>query len=122
MSEVWVLSDECPFDDPDGAGGCVRGVFATAAAALFELGTWEIGPEGLAEITWTQWREGAYEGHGHEDAIYILRRHVVQEEAALRAGYAAYGEAHGLRPHPYLALSTQDLLAMLNDVEQECEP
>ena len=117
MPEVWVLSDEAPFADPEGSGGCVCGVFATLAAALFELGTWEIGLEGMAEITWTPFGEDAYEGHGHDGAVYILRRHTVQDEATLRASYAAYGARHDLRPHPYLALRTEDLLALVRDVE-----
>ena len=33
MPDVWVLSNEAPFDDPEGAGGCVCGVFTSAAAS-----------------------------------------------------------------------------------------
>ena len=90
--------------------------------ALFELGTWEIGLEGMAEITWYQFGPEAYEGHGHDDAIYILQRHTVQDETTLRADYAAYGDKHGLPPHPYLALRTEDLLAMFTNAVQEKEP
>ena len=122
VTEVWVLSDEAPFDDPEGSGGCVCGVFATLAAALFELGTWEIGLEGMADITWRPFGEGAYEGHGHAGAIYILRRHTVQAEATVRAAYAAYEDRHALRPHPYLALSSAELVALLTAGLEKPDP
>ena len=119
MREVWVLSEESPFDDPEGSGGCVCGVFATLAAAMFALGTEELGPERLAALTWTPFQVDAYEGHGAGEAIYILRRHVVQTEATLRGELAAWHYTHALPLHPYLALSTADLEALVKDAEGE---
>jgi hypothetical protein len=116
-AQVWVLSEESPFDDPEGSGGCVCGVFASAAAALFELGTWQIDAEELAQIRWTSFGPLAFEGHGCGNAIYILRQHRIQEEETLRETLRVYDQSHGLRPHPFLALSTADLLAMLEPKE-----
>jgi hypothetical protein len=110
---VWVLSEESPFDDPEASGGCVCGVFASAAAALFELGTWEIGPEALGQITWGAFAEDGYEGVGFGDSVYVLRAHVVQEDGDLRADLVSYGASHRLRPHPLLAWSSAELLALL---------
>jgi hypothetical protein len=110
---VWVLSEESPFDDPQESGGCVCGVFATAAAALFDLGTWDIGPEALGQITWTAQGNNIYEGVGYGKSIYILRAHLVQEERDLRAEVAIYDERYRLRSHPLSAWSTAELLALL---------
>jgi hypothetical protein len=110
---VWVLSEESPFDDPEESGAAVYGVFATAAAALFALGTWEIGPEALGQITWTAQGNHVYEGAGYGKSLYILRAYWVQEEEALRADVITYGAQHRLRPHPVLAWSTAELLALL---------
>lgn len=110
---VWVLSEESPFTDPEASGGCVSGVYATAVAALYYLGTWEIGLEGLQEITWTPLGLSGYEGWGHGEAVYILRCYPIEHEAQLRADVAAHVQRHRLRPDDELALSPQGLAALL---------
>jgi hypothetical protein len=113
MTTVWILSEESPFDDPEASGGCVCGVFTSPAAALFALGAWDLGPEGMAAITWTCCGPTSYEGQGYGDAVYILRAYAVQDEATLRADYAAYQQKHHVAPDPFSLTSTADLLRLL---------
>lgn len=113
MPDVWVLSEESPFEGEEESGGCVSGVFTTASAALFYLGTTEIGPAGLAEITWTPVARDDYEGRGHGDSVYILCRHPVQDEDTLRTTWSAYVQRYDIRPEDQLRLTTEALRAML---------
>ena len=91
MQQVWVLSQEAPFDDWEEAGGCVCGVYATREAALCALLT-ILGEEEAAAIQWTQYHETHWRGEtdpGSEDstALYVLTAYEVQEEISIRAAY-----------------------------------
>jgi hypothetical protein len=110
---VWVLSEESPFDDPEESGGCVCGVFATAAAALFDLGAWHLGPQQLGQITWTAYGNDSYQGVGFREYVYVLTAYRVLDEGDLRAAVATTPARHRTRPHPLLAWSTAELLALL---------
>lgn len=113
MTDVWVLSEESPFDDEETSGGCVSGVFATPAAALYYLGTVELGPDILAAITWDTYGSHRYEGRGWGTAIYILQRHEVQDEATLRADYQTMVATYGCKDDAGNALTTEALCVLL---------
>lgn len=113
MTDVWVLSEESPFCDEEESGGCVSGVFTTPTAALFYLGSVELGFEALEALTWYAWSPHRYEGRGWETAIYILQRHDVQQEVTLRADYQALSTQYGWGAHAWRTMTTQELQAML---------
>jgi len=76
--DVWVLSNEAPFDDWEEAGGCVMGVYATMSAALSALANEDLGEEKAAAIRWSQVRHTFY-ADSPDGAYYVLRRHTVIE-------------------------------------------
>ena len=69
-------------------------------------------------MTWSSLGDNGYEAYG-PSGLYILRRHVVQEEAGLRTALTTYCQQHGLPPHPYQALTTAELLCVLKACEEE---